>query len=62
MISKADVKNVSLTATPESVNFCALWPASKAGLQALLKIVKNPFLKIAIQAIIGIGDGLCPGD
>lgn len=61
MITQENIKDVSLTATPASVNFCALWPAAKTGLQALLSIVKNPFVKITIQGVITLGDGLCPG-
>ena len=41
--------------------FCKLWPTIKSGLELLEKIVKNPFLKLAIEALIKIGDGLCPG-
>ncbi len=61
MITKANIKDVSLTADPSSVNFCSAWPAAKAGLELLEKIVKNPFLKGAIEMLIKIGDGLCPG-
>jgi len=59
MITKSNIKDISLAATPESVNFCAAWPAAKTGLQLLERIVKNPFLKTAIDALIKIGDGLC---
>lgn len=60
MITKDNIKDVSLTASPDSVNLCALWPAAKTGLQALESIVKNPFLKLSIQAVISLGDNFCP--
>jgi hypothetical protein len=61
MITKANIKDVSLSADPSSVNFCQAWPAAKAGLEILEKIVKNPFLKGTIEMLIKLGDGLCPG-
>jgi hypothetical protein len=62
MITKSNLKDVSLTATPESINFCGAWPAAKTGLQLLEQLVKNPFLKTAIDMLIKIGDGLCAGN
>ncbi len=61
MITKSNLKDVSLTASPDSINFCAAWPAAKKGLELLLSIIKNPFVKTAIEMIIKIGDGLCAG-
>ena len=60
MITKENIKDVSLSADPSSVNFCVAWPAAKKGLELLEKIVKNPFLKGVIGMLIKIGDGLCP--
>ena len=39
---------------------CKDWPCAKRVLELLKKYVKNPLLKAAIQALIDIGDKLCP--
>lgn len=60
MLTEADIKNVSLEKSPESVNFCAVWPSAKAGLQVLAGIIKDPIAKRILEMIITLGDGLCP--
>ncbi len=59
MLTKSDIKNVSLEKAPESVNFCSAWSAAKVGLELLVGIVKNPLVKVSIEMIIKLGDGLC---
>lgn len=60
MITKANVKDVSLSASPESVNFCNYWPAAKTGLQLMEQIIKNPVVKGVIKMLVELGDRLCP--
>lgn len=62
MLTEADIKNVSLEKSPESVNFCAVWPSAKAGLQVLAGIIKNPVVKGVIGMIVTLGDSLCPSN
>ncbi|WP_294209742.1 hypothetical protein [uncultured Chryseobacterium sp.] len=59
MITKSNIKDVSLTSNPESINFCGVWPSAREGLKLLQSIVKDPFLKGSITMIISIGDHLC---
>ena len=49
----ADAKAVQAT------NFCSLWPAAKPALQALLGVVSNPLVKVAITTVIAAGDAYC---
>ncbi|WP_294301725.1 hypothetical protein [uncultured Chryseobacterium sp.] len=60
MLTESDIKNVSLEKSPDSVNFCAVWPAAKKGLELLKEIIKNPVLKGVIGTVISLGDGFCP--
>ena len=44
--------------------FCKGWPAAKAVIDALLKIVKNPIVQLILRAVEAIGDAaqsaFCP--
>jgi hypothetical protein len=40
--------------------FCKDWPCAKRVLELLKQYVKNPLLRAAVQALIDIGDKLCP--
>jgi hypothetical protein len=37
-------------------NFCTIWPTAKPGLEMLRDLVKSPFVKVAISAVIAAGD------
>ncbi len=39
--------------------FCQIWPKVREGLEILQKVVKNPVLKLAVQALIEVGDRFC---
>ena len=54
-----NAKEISLQGTAsDHVNFCTLWPPAKVGLEALIVIIKNPFVKGAINLIISAGDAI----
>ena len=36
--------------------FCKGWPAAKAVIDALIKIIKNPIVKLVLQTVEAIGD------
>jgi len=38
--------------------FCKSWPAAKVALEAILAMVNNPFIKIAIGLVIQVGEGI----
>ena len=58
-MTKFNAKDISLKDNARGQNkFCELWPPAKVGLQALAAIVKNPFLRVAIEGIIAAGDAI----
>ena len=48
-------------AAVSATNFCTLWPAGKAALQALSGVVSNALVKFAINTVISAGDAYCGG-
>ncbi len=38
--------------------FCKSWPSAKAALEAILVIIKSPFVKIAVGLVIQVGEGI----
>jgi len=50
--------NISLTDAANSSKLCAIWPEVKAGLQLLINVIKNPIVKLSIDAIIAAGDAI----
>lgn len=53
-------------AAPQDVKhlFCKLWPDAKAAIDALLKIITNPIVKLILQGVEAVGDAtqkaICP--
>ena len=39
-------------------NFCTVWPTAKPGLEMLRDLIKNPFVKVSISAVIAAGDAV----
>jgi hypothetical protein len=58
-ISK-NVDNISLdeTALAGQSELCKIWPTVNEGLQVLEGIIKNPIVKVSIEAIIAAGDAI----
>ena len=58
-ISK-NVDNISLeqVASDGQSELCKLWPNVKQGLQLLEALIKNPIVKVSIEAIIAAGDAI----
>jgi len=53
-------------AAPQGIKdlFCKLWPGAKQAIDALLKIVTNPIVKLVLQGVEAVGDAtqkaICP--
>ena len=58
-ISK-NVDSISLdeTALAGQSKLCQLWPTVEEGLQVLEGLIKNPIVKVSIEAIIAAGDAI----
>jgi hypothetical protein len=61
--SPVTIRNAALAraagvAVGGKATLCQVWPAVKAGLEILEKVV--PSLKLIIKLVIAIGDKLCP--
>lgn len=61
----ANLENVSLDLEAQESNgekakdvFCDHWGQSKRGLTLVLVIVKNPIVKLIVNIVIAIGDGI----
>jgi hypothetical protein len=72
VLSEADIERVEkelradAAAAPQDAKnvFCESWPTARKVIEALLKIVTNPILKLILQAVEEVGDLLqkliCP--
>lgn len=56
----ANVNDISLTpvATADHSKLCEIWPTVKEGLEILVTFIKNPFVKLSINAVIAAGDAI----
>lgn len=55
-IEKLDLQlNAELTVDPKKI-FCENWKCAKRALEAIAALVKNPFVKTAINAVIKAGN------
>lgn len=58
-----DEKGMAALKNADNV-FCTSWPIAKTVLESIREMVKNPFVKAAINTVIALGDGLykknCP--
>ena len=50
--------NISLENTDNNQKFCQAWPEVQEGLQLLQSLVKNPFVKVSIGAVIAAGQAV----
>ena len=60
-----EIKTDAASAPEDLKNiFCKGWPAAKAVIDALIKIIKNPIVKLILQVVEMIGDAalkaFCP--
>ena len=53
-----DGQNISLDAAGRNAEFCKAWPEVEVGLQLLQGLVKNPFVKVSIGAVIAAGQAV----
>jgi hypothetical protein len=52
-------QNISLDSTTgDNSEFCKIWPEVQEGLQLLQGLVKNPFVKVSIGAVIAAGQAV----
>jgi hypothetical protein len=58
ILKNADSISLDETALVGQSKLCQLWPTVKEGLQLLAALIKNPVVKISIEAIIAAGDAI----
>ena len=59
ILTPAEIRSISVDAPSETkIKFSDTWPACKESLLLLIKLVKNPILKMIIGAIISTGEAL----
>jgi len=51
-------QNISIDPTGSNTEFCKIWPEVQEGLQLLQGLVKNPFVKVSIGAVIAAGQAV----
>ena len=51
-------QDISLDAAGKNAEFCKVWPEVQEGLQLLQGLVKNPFVKVSIGAVIAAGQAV----
>lgn len=51
-------QNISIEEAGTNAEFCKIWPEVQEGLQLLQGIVKNPFVKVSIGAVIAAGQAV----
>jgi len=54
----SNAQNISLDPGGNNAEFCKVWPEVQEGLQLLQGIVKNPFVKVSIGAVIAAGQAV----
>ncbi|MEO8447900.1 MAG: hypothetical protein ABI528_10415 [bacterium] len=58
---KIDASKITLEGSKaEKMDFCAVWPATRQGLDYLRSIVSNPIVKLIVGVIISAGNAICP--
>ena len=72
ILSKAGIEELErqikaeVSSAPQDLKdiFCKGWPAARAILETLIKMIKNPIVVLLLQAVIAIGDAvqkaICP--
>ena len=69
LLSASDIERLEkeiradAAAAPQDIKdlFCKLWPEAKKAIDALLKIVTNPIVKLILQIVETVGDAVqCP--
>ena len=59
-----DIENVTLDLSAEHKGekakevFCENWDNSKKGLELVIVMVKNPIVKLIVNIVIAVGDGI----
>jgi len=58
---KFDANKITLEGSKaQKMDFCAVWPATRQGLELLRTITTNPIVRGIIGVIISAGNAICP--
>ncbi len=58
ILKNADSISLDQAALDGQSKLCEIWPTVKEGLQILAEVIKNPVVKLTINAIIAAGDAI----
>jgi hypothetical protein len=58
ILSNADNISLEEAALAGKSKLCDIWPTVKEGLEILAGLIKNPVVKLTINAIIAAGDAI----